>query len=58
MELALKMISNDRKLVAEVHMRQLGTHIDQKPKLLLRRLKTDKLEGLPKKVEHVYNLSP
>lgn len=30
--------------------------IDQKPKLLLRRLKTDKLEGLPKKVEHVHKV--
>ncbi len=35
---------------------QLEEHIDQKPRLLLRRLKTDKLEGLPKKVEHVYKV--
>jgi SNF2 family DNA or RNA helicase len=29
-------------------------HLENKPKLLLRRLKTDKLEGLPEKVEHVF----
>ena len=36
---------------------QQEEHLDLKPKLLLRRLKTDKLDGLPEKIEHVFKVT-